>query len=106
MSKASRKGEYEVYDVTGQHVQLRVRRRVPWGKIISLLLEGHEVFIPCDRRTAYYIRKRVEREIGELIEAYPSSYRGMEGYTFKVSLVEQYLRIKGREVHPSTSQNT
>jgi hypothetical protein len=90
MSSGSR--EYKLYPLgPGDDVQLRVRRRVPLERLVSLLLEGHEVFVECDRRMASYIRRRIESRIGELVEAYPSIYRGMEGYVFKVSLVGRVL---------------
>lgn len=87
--------EYKVIDVTGEAVTLRVRRRIPWDKIISLLLEGHEVFVDCDRRGAYYIRRQLERRLGELVEAYPSEFQGMTGYTFKLSIVQRFLGLGG-----------
>jgi len=67
-------------------------KRIPYKRIASLLGEGFTVFIPCERRKASYIRKRLESIIGELIEAYPSTYKDMIGYTFKMSLVEQVIR--------------
>ena len=93
-----RSTEYELHPLKeNDEVQLRVRKRIPFDRLISLLLEGHEVFIECDRKTAYYIRKKVERRINELVEAYPSIYRGMEGYVFKVSLVSRVLREWGKK---------
>lgn len=91
----SSRPEYEVH-VLGpdDEVQLNVRRRVPLEKITSLLLEGHEVFIECDRRIAHYIKKRLSSKIGASVEAYPSVYKNMEGYVFKVSLVDQVLRAR------------
>ena len=84
--------EYEVHPLKpDDSVQLRVRKRVPIDKIINLLLEGHEVFIECDRRTAYYIKRRISNELNTLVEAYPSIYRGAEGYVFKISIVRQFL---------------
>ncbi len=86
------RGEYEVYRVEdSEMVRLKYRRRVPWDKIISLILEGHDIFIPCDRRMAYYIRRNLERRIGELVEVYPSVYSSMDGYIFKMSLVHKML---------------
>jgi len=91
MSSSSR--EYKLHVLKpNDRVQLKTRRKIPFQRLISLLLEGHEVFIECDRRIAHYIRKRIEREIDELVEAYPSYYRNMEGYTFKLSLVSHILR--------------
>jgi len=84
--------EYEVHPLKpDDSVQLKIRKRVPLGRIINLLLEGHEVFIDCDRRTAYYIKRRISDELNVQVEAYPSIYRGIEGYVFKISIVKQLL---------------
>jgi hypothetical protein len=88
--------EYELHVLKPtDDVQLKIRRRIPLEKIVSLLLEGHEVFIECDRRIAHYIRKRASSKIGIEVEAYPSVYKGMEGYVFKVSLVDQVIKMRG-----------
>ncbi|MEM2288363.1 MAG: hypothetical protein QW503_04660 [Sulfolobales archaeon] len=84
--------EYRVTPVReGDNVQLRMpKRRIPWDRIISLLLEGHEVFIECDRRAAHYIRRRIEARVGELVEAYPAIYDGAEGYVFKLTILGKF----------------
>jgi len=82
--------EVPVYRVEDD-VQLRVRRRFPYDKIISLLTEGEEVFLPIDRKSASYLRKQLENKLGELVEAYPAVYRGMQGYMFRFSLVRSFL---------------
>ena len=101
-----RRPEYEVHVLKPtDDVQLKIRRRVPLEKIISLLLEGHEVFIECDRRVAHYIRKRASSRIGIEVEAYPSIYKGMEGYVFKVSLVDQVLKMREMMEGQQAGQN-
>jgi len=76
----------------GKFLELKYRRKFPYEKIISLLMEGHEVFLQIDRQAAYRIRKYVEKRIGELIEVYPSIYDGMDGYLFKCSFVKEVMR--------------
>jgi hypothetical protein len=84
--------EYRVYPVDpDEGAQLKVRKKVPIDRIICLLLEGYEVFIECDRRTAHYIKRRISGELGVHVESYPSIYRGMDGYVFKISIVKQFL---------------
>lgn len=83
--------EYRVEKVEGDAI-LKVRKKVPWNKIKSLLIEGFEVFVECDRRTAYYIRKKLEKELKIQIESYPSLYKGMSGYVFKIALVHEFLK--------------
>jgi len=92
--------EVEVERVTDKEVEIRVRRRFPYDKIISLLMNGDTVFLPIDRKAASYLRRQLERRIGELVEAYPAVYGGKEGYVFRFSLVKQLMdvmRYEGRE---------
>jgi len=92
--------EVEVERVTDKEVEIRVRRRFPYDKIISLLMNGDTVFLPIDRKAASYLRRQLEKRIGELVEAYPAVYEGKEGYVFRFSLVRQLMdvmRYEGRE---------
>jgi len=92
--------EVEVERVTDKELEIRVRRRFPYDKIISLLMNGDTVFLPIDRKAASYLRRQLEKRIGELVEAYPAVYEGKEGYIFRFSLVRQLMdvmRYEGRE---------
>ena len=92
--------EVEVERVTDKELEIRVRRRFPYDKIISLLMNGDTVFLPIDRKAASYLRRQLEKRIGELVEAYPAVYEGKEGYVFRFSLVKQLMdvmRYEGRE---------
>jgi len=92
--------EVEVERVTDKELEIRVRRRFPYDKIISLLMNGDTVFLPIDRKAASYLRRQLEKRIGELVEAYPAVYEGKEGYVFRFSLVRQLMdvmRYEGRE---------
>lgn len=74
--------------------RVRARKRVPYDEMIELMMEGHEVFIPdIGRRTAWYIKKKLSEKIGEEVVAYPSEYKGMSGYLFKVSLISKLLEM-------------
>jgi len=92
---------YDVKPVRGE-VQLKVHKKFPYGKIISLLLEGEDIFMEVNRRQAYYLRRRIEKMIGEMIEAHPVYYDGREGYLFKISMVKEYLSTK---IDESNEQN-
>lgn len=92
--------EVEVERVTDKELEIRVRRRFPYDKIISLLMNGDTVFLPIDRKAASYLRRQLEKRIGELVEAYPAVYEGKGGYVFRFSLVKQLMdvmRYEGRE---------
>lgn len=74
-------------------LRTRVRRKVPYDQLISLLVEGHEVFVPdMDRRVASHVRRELSKRIGVEVESYPSELDGMNGYTFKLSIVDEYLK--------------
>lgn len=82
------------------HLRLRVksRKRVPYDEIISLLVEGHEVFIPeMSRTTANYVKRALSSKVGTKVEAYPSEMDGKLGYAFKISIVEEYLKRRMTE---------
>jgi len=85
--------EVEVERVTDKELEIRVRRRFPYDKIISLLMNGDTVFLPIDRKAASYLRRQLEKRIGELVEAYPAVYEGKEGYVFRFSLVRQLMDV-------------
>jgi len=89
--------EYEVIKIDRDdmvRLKVKVKRKVPYDKIIELMVEGHEVFIPdIDRRVAWHVKKRLSKMIGAEVIAYPSEFQGMSGYLFKISLVEQLLKM-------------
>ncbi len=72
-----------VYEVKkDEEVELRTKKRFPYEQIISILMAGNTVFLEVDRRQAYYIRKVIEKKVGELVSATPCYYKDMEGYNF------------------------
>ncbi len=85
-------------------LMIKVRKRVPYTEIIRLLLEGNEVFIPCNRKMAYYYKKKFEEKINFKeentkddvyipVECYPAVYKNMDGYLFKISIIRQIVDI-------------
>ena len=70
---------------------LKPRKRVPYNEILKLLIEGHEIFIECDRRMAYYYKKQFEKRLGVEVVAYPAIYKKREGYVFRLSIVDLVL---------------
>ena len=89
---------YRVVKVAnGNYLRLRIRqrRKIPYDEIISLLVEGNEVFIPeMDRRVAHYVKKRLAKMIGTEVVAIPSEYRGEHGYAFRISLIDKYFGLR------------
>ena len=98
MSKKSTdviKSGYKVIE-PGDIIRLRTKR-IPYKRIASLLLNGDEVFIVCERRRASYIRRKLENLVGELIEAYPCIYdESVEGYSFRISGIQRMIDEKSR----------
>jgi hypothetical protein len=85
---------YDVIKVEGgEYCRLKVRRkRIPFNLILELLCEGHEIFIPdMNRKTAHYLKNKISNAIGSEIICFPSEYQGKSGYTFKISVVSEYL---------------
>lgn len=77
--------------------KLYVKQKYPYQKILTLLLEGHEIFIEINRKNAYYFRKELEKRCNLPIESFPAEYKGMKGYVFRISLVKQILMGEGLE---------
>jgi len=72
----------------------RWRKKVPINKIIPILLEGKEIFIPdIDRRKAWYIKKRLEKEIRLPVVQLPAEVDGESGYVFRVSIGTEMANI-------------
>lgn len=94
-------GEYKAIRLTSKDlVKLRVKRRrkIPYDEIISLLIEGYDVFIPeMNRKTASYLKRRLSEILRTEVLAFPSEFQGMNGYTFKISLIDKFLKTYGEE---------
>ena len=90
---------YQVIKLTDKDlIRLRVkkRRRIPYKEITELLIEGYDVFIPdMNRKTASYLRKRLTEILGVEVIAFPSEFQGMNGYTFKLRLIDKILQKYG-----------
>lgn len=98
--------EYNVKPVAeGDNVQLRgPRKRIPWNRILSLLADGYDVFIECGRRTAYYIKRRLEKRIGLRVEAIPAFYEGVSGYVFRIPTMRNLVERMFQEERGDSSR--
>lgn len=90
---------YQVKPVkSGDKVKLKTRKKVPYKDIISLLIQGEDVFIDVDRKMSYYIKKQLNEALKSIspdfeIEAYPSIYEDEDGE--KEGYVYRLVRWKG-----------
>ena len=99
---SERQDVYKVKPVTGR-VKIKPRRKVPYEEMITLLLAGYDVFVEnMDRRTAYYVKKKLSEYLGGYVEAFPAEYEGKHGYLFTCrfmelrKLLEEHLKSKER----------
>lgn len=92
---------YSVIKLTQNDVlklKVRARKKVPYEEIIRLLVEGYEVFIPdMNRKTASYVKRVLSNKVGVPVECFPSVLGDMNGYTFKLSIIQEYLSRLARQ---------
>ena len=87
MSNTEEIKSYEIKE--GEYVEARVKGKFPYKRIIDILLSGNVVFLPINRKQAHYLRRSLEKKLGELVEAYPIFYKDMEGYEFHFSMADK-----------------
>ncbi|MCD6361230.1 MAG: hypothetical protein J7M38_10230 [Armatimonadetes bacterium] len=95
---SNKKLEYWVIDEDDELPFLKPRKRVPYNEILRLLIEGHEIFIECDRKMAYYYKKQFEKRLGIGVVAYPAIYKKKSGYVFRLSIVDVILNRESDEL--------
>lgn len=89
--------EHEVYELGKDSlVELKMKKKFPYPKMLDILTAGNTFFIAVERRSAAYVRKKLEAELGELIETTFSVYttpegEKLEGYVFSFGMVSDYL---------------
>jgi len=89
--------EHEVYELhKNDEVELRIKKKFPYNKMISILMSGNTFFLEVDRRTATYVRGRLEKELDEFVETTLANYTTvdgakLEGYVFSFKLAQDYF---------------
>ena len=79
-------------------IELRAKKKFPFQKMSEILLSGNTFFIPeIERRTASYVRHKLEGMLEELLDATFSYFttpegKKLEGYTFSFSIAKEYYR--------------
>ena len=77
---------YQAIPVNGEFLKVRVKRKVPINEIIDFLKSGHEVLVPdMDRKTAYYVKKKLSRILKTEVVCYPGAYEDKTGYAFFIA---------------------
>jgi len=78
--------------VRDKKIKLKKRKKFPYLDIISLLLQGEDVFLEINRKLAYYLKRRLNtmfEALGYYIEAYPSiieeNGKELVGYVFRLA---------------------
>jgi hypothetical protein len=89
---------YEPKPLTAEETKklwLRTRKKVPYDEIAKLLLEGFHVFVPeMGKKTAYTVRKNLEKMIGGEVLSFPAEFEGKAGYVFILSLIYKLEKTK------------
>ena len=89
--------EHEVYELDEDaEVELKINKKFPYAKMLDILTKGNTFFLAVERRSAGYVRKKLEKELDELIETSFSVYttpdgEKLDGYVFSFGLANEYL---------------
>ena len=89
--------EHEIYELNeGSMVELKMKKKYPYNKMLKILAEGNTFFLAVERRSAAYVRKKLEQELGELIETTFSVFttpegEKLDGYVFSFGMVADFL---------------
>jgi hypothetical protein len=89
--------EHKVYELDeNADVELRINKKFPYKKMLDILAAGNTFFLAVERRSAGYVRKKLEKELDELIETTFSVYttpegEKLDGYVFSFGMVSDYL---------------
>jgi len=89
--------EHEVYELDeNAEVELKMKKKYPYNKMLKILAAGNTFFLAVERRSAAYVRKKLEGELDELIETTYSVYTTPEGeklygYVFSFGMVADFL---------------
>jgi len=64
-------------------VKIRYSKRLDYEEVAKWLKEGYPVFIPIDKRRAYYAQKRLSEILNEEVKKKPAMWEdGEKGYIF------------------------
>lgn len=89
--------EHEVYKLGEDSlVELKMKKKFPYKKMLDILTEGNTFFLAVERRSAAYVRKKLEKELDELIETTFSVFttpggEKLDGYVFSFGMVSDFL---------------
>ena len=97
MNKKKVEREHKVYELgEDDELELKINKKFPYKKMLDILTAGNTFFLAVERRSASYVRKKLEKELDELIETTFSVYttpegEKLDGYVFSFGLVKDYL---------------
>ena len=89
--------EHKVYELDeNANVELKMKKKFPYPKMLAILAAGNTFFLAVERRSAAYVRKKLEKELGELIETTFSVFttpegKKLDGYVFSFGMVADFL---------------
>ena len=89
--------DHEVYELGEDSlVELKMKKKFPYEKMLEILTAGNTFFLAVERRSAAYVRKKLEKELDELIETTFSVFttpegKKLDGYVFSFGMVSDFL---------------
>lgn len=89
--------EHKVYELDEESmVELKMKKKFPYEKMLAILTAGNTFFLAVERRSAAYVRKKLEKELDELIETTFSVFttpegEKLDGYVFSFGMVADFL---------------
>lgn len=86
--------------VENTNLKLRKRKKYPWDEMLSLILQGKDFFAEVDRRSAHYIKRKLNMllaPLGIMVDAIPATDmqdgKEVEGYIISVSEVRGEIML-------------
>jgi len=100
--------EHKVYELgENDKIELKMNMKYPYQKMLDILTAGNTFFLAVERRSAAYVRKKLEGELGELIETTFSVYttpegEKLDGYVFSFGMVADFLEKVYEKEQPNS----
>ncbi len=81
---ASKKNDLHEHNLDTAFIKVKIHN-LDYHRILPVIQKTGSAFIPINRKTANYARKRLEALSKRKVEAYPADFRGQSGYLFLMS---------------------
>ena len=99
MTKGAINREHKIYELNeDDKIEMRINKKYPFDKMADVIVAGGSFFIPdITAKSAGYVRRKLEKKFGTLVDGALSYYttsegEKLEGFTFSLSLAREYFR--------------